>query len=285
MTDQDTDQYAGPGRDLDRDETAQDTGTEAPRSRLFRAARYLAQNFVRIIGTLLVALLLVTTWAGYDVPRNIRIIGIAAGIVAVLIGQPVASRVVSWLWEPSYVWLIDLDAQIQKGGIYRVPIQRFREWDVRTGTLDWLSPNLAVGKDVDLIEQAITGTWRGTMSDRDLLRALEAVKECRGRLEDDAKRGFKIETHAHGIIRRAVHKATLRLVSTFERGSLPDKGEGLTEEIDDVLEEFDLERGIRRAESDDSPVSDVAGLDTDLDPDLEDLATAGRSVNGVSRRD
>jgi len=70
----------------------------------------------------------------------------------------------------------------------------------------------------------------------------------------------------------------LRIVATFERGTLPDEGDGLGDEIDAAIEQFDLERKIRRDEDDDAPTADVPGLDIDLDDHLEDLPTAGRSV-------
>ncbi|WP_255151330.1 hypothetical protein [Halorarius halobius] len=274
MSDDDaTEEYGGPSRDLDRDETAQDTGTTPDRTTLFRIGHFLAQHFLLILSGLGLLAFVIASFTGVGLPRNLRVIGLAALIIIPLFGRPIGSRIVSMLWEPSYIWIVDLDARVRKGGVYRVPIQQFREWTVTDGSLDWLSPNLAVGKNVDLVDRSVDGTWRGTYSDRDLLRALEAVKECRGQLEEDAKKGFAIETHAHGILRRATKKAVLRLVSTFERGSLPDKGDGLTEEIDAVIDEYGIERKIREAAEDNSPTSEVPGLEDEFDPHAASRAT------------
>lgn len=283
MTDDDS-TSTGPARDLDRDETHQDTGAnEPPRSRTYRAFRWLSENFLLVASVSGLAAFVVASMIGYNPPRNLKLIGVTALIVIPVIGRPTGKKVRSLLWDPNYIWLIDLDARYQKGAIYRTTSQRFREWDVTDGQLDWLTPNLAVGKNVDLVEQTIAGTWRGTMTDRQLLRALQAVEECRGQLEDDAKRGFAIEAQAFTIIRNATRKAVMSVISTFERGSLPDEGEGITDEINSAIEQFGLERKIRRDEDDEAPDSDVPGVNFQLDPDLADLS--GASEGGATADD
>lgn len=263
----------GPARDLDRDETHQDSGADQPvRSRTYRLFRWLSENLLLVGSGIGILLFVVASILGYNPPRNLKLIGLTALITIPIVGRPTGKKVRSLLWDPNYIWLIDLDARYQKGGIYRTTSQRFREWTVTDGALDWLTPNLAVGKNVDLAGQTVEGTWRGTLSDRELLRALQLVEECRGQLEDDAKRGFAIEAQAFTIIRNATRKAVMSIVSTFERGTLPDEGEGVTDEINAAIEQFGLERKIRRSEDDDEPTSDVPGVN--LDPGLDDLAGA-----------
>ncbi|MDS0276451.1 hypothetical protein NDI85_01365 [Halomicroarcula sp. S1AR25-4] len=261
--------------DLDREEMRHNADPGPDRSRTYRAFRWLSEHLLAIGAGVGIVLFVIASVLGYDLPRNLRIIGLTGLITVILIGRPTAKKVRSLLWDPNYIWLVDIDARRTKGGIFRMPGQRFREWSVEDGQLDWVSPNLAFGKRVDLAEQTVEGCWRGTLTDRELLRTLQAVEECRGQLEDDAKRGFAIETQAFAIIRNATRKAVLRVVSTFERGTLPDEGEGLTDEIDSAIEQFGIERKIRRSEEDDSPESDIPGVRIDLDEDLADLAGAG----------
>ncbi|MFC6976525.1 hypothetical protein ACFQL1_20490 [Halomicroarcula sp. GCM10025709] len=102
------------------------------------------------------------------------------------------------------------------------------------------------------------------------MRALQAVEECRGQLEEDAKRGFAIESQAFTIVRNATRKAVFRIVETFEKGTLPDEGESITEEIDGAVERFGLERLIRHAETDDSPESDVPGVSVNIEQATDD---------------
>jgi len=201
----------------------------------------------------LVVLSIVTTIvamvAGFDVsiPRFWYIAGLAALFVMPL-GWWTGSKVVGWLYNPSFVWLIDLDARVLDGGIYRLPPEDFREMDLldddgfinTSYDFTQLSPNLYVGKQVDLEDMTVVGTWRGTLDDRELTRALRAVHECRGQLQDDAQRGFILETSAFTVVRRATRNTVERVVELFEDGSLPDSGDGLGRAIDQELEEFGL---------------------------------------------
>jgi len=261
--------------DLDRDEMAHNADPGSDHSRTYRLFRWLTNNLLLIASGVGIVLFVIASILGYELPRSLRLIGLCALVTIPLVGRPTGKKVRALLWDPNYVWLVDIDARYTKGGIFRTPGQRFREWSVEDGQLDWVSPNLAFGKNVDLEAQTVEGCWRGTLSDRELMRTLQAVEECRGQLEADAKRGFAIEAQAFTIIRNATRKAVLRIVSTFERGTLPDEGEGLTDEIDSAIEQFGLDRKIRAAENDESPESDVPGVRIDLDQDLADLAGAG----------
>ncbi|WP_018258882.1 hypothetical protein [Halomicrobium katesii] len=252
-----------------------DTPENPSRSRWFRAFRWLTENLTLLASGLGLGVFILASVIGYELPRNLKIIGLTAVIIVPIVGRPTGKKVRSLLWEPAYVWLVDIDARETDGGIFRVPGQRFNEWTVTEGQLDWVSPDLAFGKQVDLETQTVEGTWRGTMSGRELMKTLQAVEECRGQLEEDAKRGFAIEAQAFTIIRNATRKAVMQIVSTFERGTLPDEGQGLTDEIDSAIEQFGLERKIRDTEEDDSPQSDSPGVRIDFDQDLADLADAG----------
>ncbi|TKX45173.1 hypothetical protein [Halorubrum sp. ARQ200] len=216
-----------------------------------------------------IAAAIVAMVAGFDIsiPRFWYIAGVAALLVTPL-GWMTGSKVVSWLYNPSFVWLIDLDARVLEGGIYRLPPDDFREMDVldeedfinSTYELTQLSPNLYVGKQVDLEDMTVVGTWRGTLDDRELTRALRAVHECRGQLQEDAQRGFILETSAFVVVRRATRNTVERVVELFEDGSLPDSGSGIERAIDQELEEFGL------ADSDNQDLSDLVD-----DADLDDL--------------
>lgn len=210
----------------------------------------------------------IVTGFGVSVPRFWYVAGLTA-VFTLPLGWMTGSKVVSWLYNPSYVWLIDLDARVLEGGIYRLPPDDFREMEVLDGdefinstySLTQLSPNLYVGKQVDLNDGTVVGTWRGTLDDRELTRALRAVHECRGQLQDDAQRGFILETSAFVVVRRATRNTVKRVVELFEDGSLPDSGAGIDRAIDKELEEFGLSDA---ADSDLSDLVDDADLD-DLD--------------------
>jgi len=181
-------------------------------------------------------------------PRWMQVAGLAA-IATLPLGYYTGQKVVSWLYNPSWVYVVDLDARVLDGGIYRLPPDEWREFDVldddefinSTYDVTQLAPDLYVGKQVDLEDRTVVGTWRGTLDDRELTKALRSVHECRGMLQDDAQRGFILEASAFSIVRRATRNTTRTLVETFEKGTLPDKGEGLTKAIDDELADFGLD--------------------------------------------
>ncbi|WP_128905895.1 hypothetical protein [Halorubrum amylolyticum] len=216
------------------------------------------------------ALVGVSMIVGFDleVPRFWYVFTVAAVALSPL-GFLVGNKVISWLYDPAWVYLIDLDARVLDGGIYRLPLEDFRELEIldddefvnSTYDLTQLSPNLYVGKQVDLEDMTVVGTWRGTLDDRELTRALRAVHECRGQLQADAQRGFILESSAFVVVRRATRNTVERIVELFEDGSLPDSGEGIERAIDQELEEFGLDDA---ADSDLSDLVDDADLD-DLD--------------------
>ncbi|PHQ38023.1 hypothetical protein DJ69_13890 [Halorubrum persicum] len=219
-----------------------------------------------VIGTAATIIAMITGF-GVSVPRFWYVAGITALLVSPL-GWMTGSKVVSWLYNPSFVWLIDLDARVLEGGIYRLPPDDFREMDVLDGdefinasySLTQLSPSLYVGKQVDLEDMTVVGTWRGTLDDRELTRALRAVHECRGQLQEDAQRGFILEASAFTVVRRATRNTVKSVIELFEDGSLPDSGDGIGKAIDKELEEFGL---------DDPAGDDLADLVDDQD--LDDL--------------
>ena len=186
--------------------------------------------------------------ADQAIPRWMQVAGLAA-IATIPLGYFTGQKVVSWLYNPSWVYVFDLDARVLDGGIYRLPPDEWREFDVldddefvnSTYDVTQLAPNLYVGKQVDLEDQTVVGTWRGTLDDRELTRALRAVHECRGQLQDDAQRGFILETSAFVVVRRATRNTVERVVELFEDGSLPDSGDGLGQAIDQELEAFGLD--------------------------------------------
>jgi len=269
--------------DAAQDRTGYNDTPSTERSRWFRAFCWLTENLLLVASGLGIGLFVIASIIGFELPRNLRIIGLTTVIIVPIVGRPTGKKVRSLLWEPNYIWLVDVDARYTKGGIFRIPGQRFREWTVTDGSLDWVSPDLAFGKQVDLGEQIVEATWRGTLTDRELMRTLQAVEECRGQLEEDAKRGFAIEAQAFTIIRNATRQAVLSIVSTFERGSLPDEGEGLTDEIDSAIEQFGLERKIRETEDDDTAESESPAVRIDFDQDLADLS--GAANGGVPADD
>ena len=228
-----------------------------------RAADWLRSKIPQLValGSVVV---IVSVIFGFDieVPRFWRVAGLA-GVFMVPLGLLTGSKVVGWLYQPSYVWLVDLDARVRDGAIYRLPEDDFRDLTIldddefvnHSYDITQLSPSLYVGKQVDIEDLTVVGTWRGTLDDRELGRALRAVYECRGQLQDDAQKGFILESSAFVVVRRATRNTVERIVELFEDGSLPDSGEGIERAVDQELKDFGLD------EASDSDLSDLVDDD------------------------
>lgn len=196
---------------------------------------------------------------------------LAWGVIA---GFPTSGFVIDKLGDEPGVFLVDVDVADpdHDGGIYWSPYSDFQEFDIVDGELDQWAPFLYCGKHVDLEAKTVEGVWIGTMTDRELLTALSAVKECRGMLEEDARRAFALETNIWSIVYRAAKDATKAVVNTFESGTLPDEGEGVDRAVNDALEEFDLDRMADRIDDDENAdlddLLDAADDDLEADDDL-----------------
>lgn len=183
-------------------------------------------------------------WVGFlpPLPRFVEV-GLVASIAATPFGW-IAGVYAAGDEDPQYHYLIDVEVPGNvgdKGALYELAESDFRELDVRDDSLEDWSPYLHAGKGVHIDQLLVEeGTWAASMTDRELMTARAKLAELRGQLEEDAKKGFVLETNAFIIIRGATQAAVQRIVETFERGTLPDDGDGLNERIDDALDRFDL---------------------------------------------
>ena len=242
-----------------------DEAVSPEKSRLALFLDFLAARFLSIVAVV-VGLVGVLVMIGVkpEIPRFWYIAG-AAGVFALPIAYVTGSTVVNWLYNPSWFFILDLSAAKEDGALYRLPESEFRDLEVLDGQLDRLSPSLYVGKRVDLENGRVAGTWRGTLTDRELLISLRKVRECRGQLEKDARRGFILDSSAFVIVRRAVHETTKHVINTFEKGTLPDDGDAIGNAIDAELDEF--------------------GVRDRLDETIEDLAEKRRENAGADESD
>lgn len=251
-------------------ESIDDSGTESPHSRLFRGVVWIQEHLVLLlVGVLVVSFIVAVVVKQVSLPRWSRL-AVLGAVAAAPYGHWVGNKVREWLWDPSYRWVVDVKAEAPTyGGIYRWPSQRFREdVTILEGELDWVHGSLAFARDVDLSESTMRGTWRGTLSDRQLLVSLQEVSKCKGQLLHDAKRGFAMRSSASHIVRSATRKAVMRVVNTLENGVLPDRGESIENAVDDAVRDHDFQESVTDLddveEGADLP-EDSLSIDIDLD--------------------
>ncbi len=241
-------QYHGDGDDLDHP-ARPPTTAEVVRGFLEANARPLITLLALIGGG---ALLI-----GYqpELPRFWYVFGLAFLFLAPF-GYVVGGKLKTLIVKPNDIWIVDIDARYSGGALFQYPYKDFQELEIKDGEIDMASPNLAFAKDVHLSEQHCKGTWPASLSDRELLQERENIKILRGYLEDQAKKGFTLETQFFSIIRGATRDTVLEVVETFEKGSLPDKGKNLHDHVEKALEDHGFN----------DPLEDELG-DLDLDPE------------------
>lgn len=192
---------------------------------------------------------------------------LASGLLSIPIGYASGTKVAQLLYVPNWVYIVELDTRDLQNGLYRVPSDQFGHIEVEEGQIDRPNPHLAFAKNVDLEENTMEGVWRGSLSDRELMAELNKVHELRGTLEDEARRGFAIESQAWMIVSNATRSAVRSIVETFERGKMPDsEGDSVNEIIDEAIDQFEFDF-IEDSRSSESPAEpDLTNLD-----DLDDL--------------
>jgi hypothetical protein len=247
---------------------------------------FLRARFLSIVAVLLVGVGIAMS-IGFDlsIPRWVRLVGFTAIAFAPL-GFIFGNWLVGLLHDPNYQFLVDLDAAELDGAIYQFPPEDFRELTVtdENGNSDapyditQLAPSLYVGKQVDLDERRCVGTWRGTLDDRELARGLRAVKECRGQLQEDAQRGFVLETSAFTIVRSASRGAVLDVIEMFESGTLPDEGASINQAVDDALEDFGFADEVENTIDD---LTEAADLNEEPAPDQQRDERRREETNGA----
>ncbi len=238
---------------------------------------WLFQNGFKLmaLGCLIAAAALMLGWVP-DIGREFKVFGLAL-LVCLFPASIVGDRLTNWVPEPVSIWLVDVDARITDGAIYRFPAEDFSDLEVTDGELEQWGPILFAGTNVDLEAMTVEGTWRGTLTDRELVASLQKVYECRNLLEEDAQRAFAYENNLWSIVRIAAKDAVASVVSTFEKGSLPDEGDGLDHAVNDALDQFGLERrysgdadALEKLDVDLDELGDVLeAADVDVD-DLDD---------------
>ncbi|MFP8954842.1 hypothetical protein ACLI4Z_18050 [Natrialbaceae archaeon A-arb3/5] len=246
-------------------------------SKTARLLEFLRRNVLWIIVVLLVIIAIaLLLGVGPTVGRN-SLLALACAGWGIVAGYPISGFVKSKLGDEPGVFLVDVKAEDidHDAALYWSPYTEFQEFNVTDGSLDQVAPFLYFGRNVDPDELTVEGVWRGSLTDRELLAALSAVKECRGMLEEDARRGFALETNLWSVVYRAAKDATKAVVKTFEEGTLPDEGEGVDNAVSDAMAQFDLERMADRIDDDENADLDelVEATGDDLDDEPEQPET------------
>lgn len=186
-------------------------GSYLSRSREWAARRVVGLSVAAVVA----AAFYVFTAA--DVPTIYKVV-VATVVGAGAVGYPAADRLVKWLWSPSWVYLLTLQAEGGPLRLYRLTPAQFSAVEVMEGDLErYDGPNpLYVARSYSPEVGTARGTWRASVSDLELIRDREKIREVRGRLERMAQEGLAARIQASSAVRSIVDQITKEIVGALE---------------------------------------------------------------------
>lgn len=228
-----------------------------------KALDLLKARLLSVALLLVLTVVSVTYFGGIWSPPRWLWLALFTALFAQFIAIPAGLYCRSIVGSTDWYFLVDLDATTEDMAIYQMPHRYISNYEVLDGQLDNPAPRIYIGREIDPEEKTAVGTWRGTFTDRQLLATLQAVRQCRNQLEEDARVGFALRNNLFSIVRSAVVRNTEVIVEAFEDGTLPERGDAIDKVIDETIDQFDPEES-------DTPLQDDLDLDSyDLDDLLE----------------
>ena len=218
----------------------------------------------RVIAGLLLIGSSVAYFLGVDfaLPRWVKLFGLAL-LLGMMLGYVPASKIVEWLYSPNFTYLIDVDARDAEFAVYQLPPEVWRDlnvvegelYEVRAAVPAWECRSYAPPDEsvtykttngdgepmaIELEDNQVVGTWRGSASDLELIQERERIDEVRGILEDLAQEGLSIRVKQSGIIRSAVRGIVMSFVEGFESETLY-KGDEVKKSVDKALSRWSVD--------------------------------------------
>lgn len=223
-------------------------GTDAIRETLAENKRLIGLSMVALIGYFAL------TDAKPTVPTA-WIVVVVFGAVAAAGGWFAGKKVVAWLWEPNWRYLLDIDARQDPIALYRLTPEKFGRMNVIKGELKRWDAKYPVYtcQNYDSEMNICMATWMGSAEDLELLQERERIDEVRESLEKEAQKGLTTRMRASSAVREAVGSITNGMLEAIESSTFDQEGD-LEQAIAEAVEKYDLEAEIEAArESRESP--------------------------------
>lgn len=178
--------------------------------------------------------------SSFNIGQEVKVglLGVTGGLLA---AWGPATKIVSWIYDPPEVWLLELDARETDIALYKLTPQQFADMTVVHDDLYRLSGLVEVWACRAYVEDRNTaiGTWMGSASDMELVRERERINEIRETLEDEAKRGVRLRMQLSSIVRDAVNRITNDFITTYE-GEVIYSGDRIGDAVDEAMDDYEL---------------------------------------------
>ncbi|PSQ19584.1 hypothetical protein BRD00_01600 [Halobacteriales archaeon QS_8_69_26] len=188
------------------------------------------------------------TDAEFSVP-TVWVVAGTFGAVGAVGGWFAGARVVAWLWEPDWRYLLDIDAREDPIKLWRLTPEKFGRLTVIEGDLKRWDARYPVYtcRQYDPEMNICAATWMGSVEDVELLRERERIDEIRESLEAQAQEGMTTRMKASSAVREAVSRITNGMLAGMESSTFDPDGD-LEQAIAEAVENHDLDAEIREAD-------------------------------------
>lgn len=196
-----------------------------------------------------------------NIPQQYKTFYVTSIIGALIMYAP-AKRLVNWLYDPNVIYMVELKAEGDEIALWKFFPQQFQNLKVLENSLDQFTSaegEIYVCREYDPDNNVAWGTWRGSLSGLELMKAKDKIKEIRGSLEKEAKKGMRVNIQRGSIVRKALNKILGEFAQEYESATIYG-GELIEEAMNEVIEEKNLETHEKK-ESEKEPQETPEGND------------------------
>lgn len=208
--------------------------------------RVVANHYIFFIAIFLFTFGIVVTNARFS--RYFKVFLVTLLVTGVVAYVP-AKKLVNWIYSEPRTLLLQLKAEQEDDEIklWEFTPRLWEKVEVVEGSLNTAKikdGDLYICRSFDPVTLEARGTWRGSVSDLELIRNREKIREIRNELENLAKQGIRTRIQVTSIVRRAVNQIIAKIASSIEEETL-HKGEEIKKSINKEVKEIDLERNVK----------------------------------------
>ncbi|OUJ18599.1 Protein gp31 of His2 family of spindle-shaped halovirus [Methanonatronarchaeum thermophilum] len=154
-----------------------------------------------------------------------------------------ATKLIDWLIEPQNKYILQLGMEKGDLGLWKLQNHQHQEIKVIEGSLHrekTSKAELIICQKFDPKTMEAVGTWRGSVSNIELLRNKEQIKEIRKHLEKMAQKGIKTRIRMPSMVRDAVNQITMEMAAHIERETIYN-GEIVNQIVERTIKEIENE--------------------------------------------
>lgn len=170
---------------------------------------------------------------------------LATGLIAYIPSK----KLVDWIHEERYLYMLELKAEDGGIGIWRFHPGQWKEIEIINGKLHEEKVDkgrLYVCREFDESGMEAKGTWMGSASDLEFLREKKKIEDTRKRLESLASESVELRASMLSIVREAIDRVGAKMAQEFEKGTLY-QGEEIGKVVGDIVDKKCVKKGKGRS--------------------------------------